>query len=345
MNYNHHSRLLTITLFALTTLTMAALVGLWATLSTFSSAESRTICISRNTDVSKVKALIDSQTTAPKRMVFHALASLSGYYDHIRPGRYNIGDGASTLEVFRALRNGSEEPLRLTIRLVRTIDDLAEFLGEELEPSAADFKDAMMNPETLQELALTPENIISLFIPNTYEVYWSTTASDFVKRMKRENDAFWTQERTKCLGRISPSATKADAITLASIVEQETQYAPERPTVAGMYINRLHQGMPLQADPTVKFAVGDFTIRRITSELLKVDSPYNTYRVQGLPPGPICIPSVSSIDAVLHYAEHKYLYMCAKEDFSGSHNFASTYSEHMANAVRYRKALDQRGIH
>lgn len=336
---------LAIALSALGTLTLAALFGLWATLSTFSSTEKEIVCIHRNADAAEVKALLSDHASGPKRLVFNTLASLTGYYDHIRPGRYDIGDGASTLEVFRALRNGSEEPLRLTIPLVRTMDDLAEFLGKEMEPSAADFHNAIMDPATLRELGLTQENAISLFIPNTYEVYWSTTAEDFVKRMKRENDAFWTKERTDCLEGIGKTCTKADAITLASIVEQETQYAPERPDVAGMYINRLHQSMPLQADPTVKFALGDFSIRRVTGEHLKVESPYNTYRVQGLPPGPICIPSVSSIDAVLHYKHHNYLYMCAKEDFSGSHNFAATYSEHMANAARYRKALDQRNIH
>lgn len=345
MNFDNISKPLAIAFTTLSTLTLAALFGLWATLTTFSSSEKQIICIKRGAEAAEVKALVSNNASAPKYLAFNILASLTGYYDHIRPGRYDVGSSASTLEVFRAMRNGSESPLRLTIRLVRTVDDLAEFLGEELEPSAADFEKAILNPKVLAELGLTPENAISLFIPNTYEVYWSTTAEDFVKRIKRENDAFWTEERTACIDAIDPSCTKADVITLASIVEQETQYAPERPNVAGMYINRLHKGMPLQADPTVKFALGDFAIRRVTAEHLKVESPYNTYRVQGLPPGPICIPSVSSIDAVLHYAHHNYLYMCAKEDFSGSHNFAATYSEHMANAARYRNALDKRNIH
>lgn len=345
MHINLDNKLVATLLSACGTLVLAGIIALWATLSTFSTSEQEIVLIHHNTDAQTVKTMLSEKASLPKRLVFNTLAGLTGYYDHIRPGRYDIGSGASTLEVFRALRNGSETPLNVTIPLVRTIDDLTEFLGKELEPSAADFQRALTDSASLKKLGLTAENAISLFIPNTYELYWSTSAEAFVERMKHENDAFWTKERTDCIGAITPTATKADAITLASIVEQETQYAPERPNVAGMYINRLHQHMPLQADPTVKFALGDFTIRRITGEHLKVESPYNTYRVEGLPPGPICIPSVSSIEAVLHYAHHNYLYMCAKEDFSGSHNFAATYSEHMANAARYREALDKRNIH
>lgn len=345
MHFKLKDKALAIALSSAGAATLAALVGLWAALSSFSGQEPQIVLIRHSADAATVHSLLDDKASLPKRIAFRTLASLTGYYDHIRPGRYDIGSGASTLEVIRALRNGSETPLRITIPLVRTLDDLTSFLGDELEPSAADFMNAIVAPETLNSLGLTRESAISLFIPNTYEVYWSTTAEHFVERMKRENDAFWTQERTDAISGISATTTKADVITLASIVEQETQYAPERPAVAGMYINRLHQHMPLQADPTVKFALGDFAIRRITTDHLKVDSPYNTYRVEGLPPGPICIPSVSSIDAVLHYAHHNYIYMCAKEDFSGAHNFAVTFREHTANAARYREALDKRNIH
>lgn len=345
MHIEYNKRFLSIALSAICTATLTALLALWATFSSFCGTDPEFVCIRHNADAATVKGLLAEKASMPKRVVFNTLAGLTGYYDHIRPGRYDIGSGTSTLEVFRAMHNGSETPQRITIRLVRTVDDLAEFLSEELEPSAEDFRKALTDSVALKAMGLTPENGISLFIPNTYEVYWSTSAEDFVKRMKKESDAFWTPERTACLADIAPKCTKADAITLASIVEQETQYAPERPNVAGMYINRLHKNMPLQADPTVKYALGDFTIRRITGEHLRVESPYNTYRTQGLPPGPICIPSIASIDAVLHYAHHNYLYMCAKEDFSGSHNFAATYSEHMANAARYRHALDKRNIH
>lgn len=346
MHLKFNNSTFAIALTAVGLCTATALFGLWTMLTTFSTSQEQLICIRHNANADTVKALINDNASIPKRVAFNTLAALTGYYDNIRPGRYDIGNGASTLDVFRALRNGSETPMRITIPLVRTIDDLTEFLGKEMEPPAADFHNAIMDPAFLREMDLTPQNVISLFIPNTYEVYWSTSAKDFMKRMKREYDAFWTEERESCLkSGCGYHCTKTNVITLASIVEQETQYAPERPDVAGMYINRLNTYMPLQADPTIKFALGDFSIRRITAEHLKVESPYNTYLMQGLPPGPICIPSVSSIDAVLHYTHHKYYYMCAKEDFSGSHNFAETYSEHLANAARYREALDKRNIH
>ena len=184
--------------------------------------------------------------------------------------------------------------------------------------------------------------IACLFIPNTYEVYWNTSLEDFMKRMQKENTTFWNEER---LHRAEAAGlTPNEVVTLASIVDEETANNAEKPMVAGMYINRLRTGMPLQADPTVKFALRDFSLRRIYHNHLNVESPYNTYRNIGLPPGPIRIPSIVGIDAVLNHVKHDYLYMCAKEDFSGTHNFARTYREHLANAAKYSKALNQRGI-
>ena len=181
-----------------------------------------------------------------------------------------------------------------------------------------------------------------LFIPNTYEVYWNTSLEDFMKRMQKENTIFWNKERLRLAE--ATGLTPNEVVTLASIVDEETANNAEKPMVAGMYINRLRTGMPLQADPTVKFALHDFSLRRIYHNHLNVESPYNTYRNTGLPPGPIRIPSIAGIDAVLNHVKHDYLYMCAKEDFSGTHNFARTYREHLANAAKYSKALNQRGI-
>lgn len=181
-----------------------------------------------------------------------------------------------------------------------------------------------------------------LFIPETYQVYWDMSVEDFFKRMRKEHQRFWNQKRldqAKAIG-----MTPEEVCTLASIVEEETNNNPEKPMVAGLYINRLHAGMPLQADPTVKFALQDFGLRRITNDHLTIDSPYNTYRNPGLPPGPIRIPSPVGLDAVLNHAKHNYIYMCAKEDFSGTHNFASNYADHMKNARKYWKALNERKI-
>lgn len=300
----------------------------------------------RRTDTPQVlREKISQVAPLPQRLAFYALASMTGYYDNIRPGRYNVGNGTPTLTVFRHMRNGIETPVRLTLpSTLRTVDDLAEFLGEHLEPTTDDFRSALTDKDLIGKFGLTPQTATCIFLPNTYEIYYSSTVESLMERMERESNAFWTDERTEKLQHIASGFTREQAITLASIVEQETQNNAERPAVAGMYINRLTKGMPLQADPTVKFAVGDFTIKRIMHKHLEIDSPYNTYRVAGLPPGPICIPSLASIDAVLNYDHHNYLYMCAKEDFSGTHNFAATYAEHLQNAHRYANALNERGI-
>lgn len=313
--------------------------------SPMSSQENAYIYIHRNTTPEEVKANIAHLSGAPQSFAFRLLAMATGYFNHIRPGAYNLGE-ENTFSTFRHMRNGTETPIRLTIpSTLRTVDDLANFLAEHLEPSADEFYNALNDNEVLGAYGLKPETATCLFLPNTYEVYWSTTTEHLMDRMKRESEAFWTPERDAQLANIAGSISREEAITLASIVEQETQYNPERPAVAGMYINRLAKGMPLQADPTVKFAVGDFSIKRILHKHLETDSPYNTYKHAGLPPGPICIPSLASIDAVLHYQKHTYLYMCAKEDFSGSHNFATTYSEHLSNAHKYAKALDEHNVH
>ena len=183
---------------------------------------------------------------------------------------------------------------------------------------------------------------MALFIPDTYEVYWNISLDKLMKKMEKANNNFWNEERTTKANAMG--LTKDEVATLASIVDEETANNSEKPMIAGMYFNRLKKGMPLQADPTIKFALKDFALRRIYHKLLTVDSPYNTYKNQGLPPGPIKIASVAGIDAVLNYVHHDYLYMCAKEDFSGTHNFAVTYSEHLQNAAKYTKALNNRGI-
>jgi UPF0755 protein len=182
---------------------------------------------------------------------------------------------------------------------------------------------------------------MTLFIPNTYEIYWNTNAEEFLQRMKKESDRFWNEDRKAKAQRLR--LTKYEVITLASIVEEETNYNPERSRIAGVYLNRIKKGMLLQADPTVKFALRDFTIRRIYNSHLAFVSPYNTYLVKGLPPGPICTPSVKSIDAVLQAEQNEYLYFCASVDSPGTHVFAKTYEQHLLNARRYQKYLNERG--
>ena len=184
--------------------------------------------------------------------------------------------------------------------------------------------------------------IACLFVPNTYEVYWNISIDNLMKRMQKEHDNFWNMQRT--LKAEALKLSKNEDCTLASIIDEETANNAEKPMIAGMYLNRLKADMPLQADPTIKFALKDFALKRIYHNMLQIDSPYNTYKNTGLPPGPIKIASIAGIDAVLNRTAHDYLYMCAKEDFSGTHNFAKTYQEHLKNADKYSKSLNERGI-
>lgn len=258
---------------------------------------------------------------------FRLLSRLLKY--HVRTGRYIVRRGDSIVTVFRRLRNGQQEAVRLTIPSVRTVERLAAYLDEHL------MMDSLSAVEAFRDS-------IHLFLPNTYEVWWTVTTDDLMSRMQRESNRFWEGERDRKANALGLS--RREVITLASIVNEETAYQPEMPMVAAMYLHRLEIGMPLQADPTVKFALGDFSLRRIWGKHLTVDSPYNTYRNTGLPPGPIRIPTVEAIDAVLSAPHTDYLYMCAREDFSGSHRFATTYSEHLRNARLYTQALNQRNI-
>ena len=273
---------------------------------------------------------------------FRIMARHAGYADHIRSGRYAIRPGESTLTVFRNLKNGHQEPVMLTIPESRTTDRLAGALSKKLMLDSATVAILLKDSAFCAKHGFDPDNIVCLFVPNTYEVYWNTSLDKLMARMKKEHDHFWSKERTDKAQAIG--LTPNEVCTLASIIDEETANNQEKPMIAGMYLNRLKTGMPLQADPTIKFALQDFALRRIYHDMLTYDSPYNTYRNIGLPPGPIKIASVKGIDAVLNRVDHDYLYMCAKEDFSGTHNFAKTYQEHLKNAAKYSKALNDRGI-
>ena len=279
--------------------------------------------------------------TTHSAWTFRKLAALSGYGSNIRTGRYEIGKSGA-LMTLRHIRNGMQAPVSLTINSVRTVDRLAADISKKMMFSKKEMLQVLENKDSCAKYGYSPETVIAMFIPNTYDLYWNISVSKFMDRMHKESKKFWTFERRQKAdaAKLSPN----QVMTLASIVDEETANTAEMPKIAGMYINRLHIDMPLQADPTVKFATKQFEARRIYNTMLQVDNPYNTYKYKGLPPGPIRVPSVSAIDAVLNYMHHDYLYMCAKEDFSGTHNFARTYEEHQQNAARYAKALNERGI-
>lgn len=273
---------------------------------------------------------------------FRWMAQYKKYSENIHTGRYAIRPGENVYHVFSRLYRGYQEPMNLTVGSVRTLDRLARSVGKQLMIDSAEIAGLMNDSAFQQKLGYNKETLPCLFIPETYQVYWDMSAEEFFERMQKEHQKFWNQERLDKATAIGMTPT--EVCTLASIVEEETNNNPEKPMVAGLYINRLHTGMPLQADPTIKFALQDFGLRRITNAHLAVESPYNTYLNTGLPPGPIRIPSPIGLDAVLNHTKHNYLYMCAKEDFSGTHNFASNYAEHMKNARKYWNALNERKI-
>lgn len=273
---------------------------------------------------------------------FRQLAYLTGYPQKMKTGRYAIEPGTGNLRLLKNLIGGLQSPMRITFNNIRLRTDLAQRLDDQLMITKDELLTRFADSAYCAGLGYTPETIQCMFIPNTYEVYWDITLDNFMKRMQKEYKAFWTDARKEKAKKIG--ITPVEVSVLASIVEEETASPEEYPMVAGLYLNRLHIGMPLQADPTVKFAVGDVTLKRILFEHLQVESPYNTYKHTGLPPGPIRVPSIKGINGVLNRTQHDYIYMCAKEDFSGRHNFASTLAEHAKNANRYRAELNRRQI-
>ncbi len=293
-------------------------------------------------DAEKVSGRIDSLANPSAPLSFATVSRLLRRQDRIHSGRYLITPSSDMLGVLRAISNHSQQPLNLVVPSVRTVHDLAGRLASRLLVDSLTIDNMLCDSVYCASLGYTTQTIPSLFIPNTYEIYWDTPAEQLLQRLQREHAAFWNAERTAKAEALGLS--EVEVSTLASIIDSETSYNPEKPRVAGLYLNRLSKGMLLQSDPTVIFAHGDFSIRRVMHDHLQIESPYNTYRYAGLPPGPIRIPSIAAIDAVLNRERHEYIYMCAKEDFSGSHNFAVTYAEHSLNARRYAQALNQRGI-
>lgn len=312
-------------------------------LTTFSaSAEAQYVYVDNDDTVDSVLTKLRPIATEHGLIGFSTLIRHTKYASQPWAGRYVINPEETTLDVMRKMKNGHQAAVMLTIPESRTMEKLAAVLGRKLMIDSAIIATALNNVAYCEYWGYDTCTIAALFVPNTYEVYWNTSLDKLMERMVKEHDAFWNDERldkAKAAG-----LTPNEVCTLASIVDEETANTAEKPMIAGMYINRLRMGMPLQADPTVKFAMQDFALRRIYRDMLLFDSPYNTYRNAGLPPGPIKIASIKGIDAVLNYVKHDYLYMCAKEDFSGTHNFAVTYNEHLRNAARYAAALNRRGI-
>jgi UPF0755 protein len=291
---------------------------------------------------SDVRTLLYSKGLIINRHSFEWVADRKNYPALIRPGHYVVKAGMNNNDLVNMLRSGVQVPVNVIFNNIRTKAELAGKVSRQIEADSVSLLKCWNDRKYLQSLGTTPEKVLMIFLPNTYEFWWTTDANEFTERMHREYLKFWDEGRK--MKAASARLTIEQVIILASIVEKETQNNNEKPSIAGVYINRLRKDWPLQADPTVVFAVGDFDMKRVLTVHTKIDSPYNTYLYHGLPPGPICMPSISSIDAVLDYKKHDYMFFCAKADMSGSHVFSRTLAEHNRHAKAYQKALNERRV-
>lgn len=273
---------------------------------------------------------------------FNWVAKRKKYAEFIKPGKYLLDKGLNTNEILNMLRSGNQQPVLVTFNNLRFFTELAGDISKYIEPDSVELLQKFMDPAVHEKYGFSQSNFHCMFIPNTYEFYWTTTADQFLERMAMEYKRFWNEKRREKANELG--LTPEEVTTVASIVQEETNKSDEKPIVAGLYLNRIKRGMPLQADPTVKFALGNFHIKRVLNSHLAIDSPYNTYKYAGLPPGPINFPEISSIEAVLNAVKTPYIYMCARQDFSGYHNFAKSLSAHLENARKYKAALDSMEI-
>lgn len=297
----------------------------------------RPLVIPRGATFKDVQAILHKGDFTQDLISFSFLSRLMDYDEQVKPGRYVLDADLSNIEAIRLLRAGIQEPVNITFNNVRLIDDLSEKITRNLNMKPAEFEAALIKFAMNNPHGFNKDNILTMFIPNTYEVYFNVSPDELVQRMHREFQNFWNDQRRRKAEAIGLSPIEVSI--LASIVQAESVRRDEAPIIAGLYLNRLKKGIPLQADPTLVFAVGDFTLKRVLNEHKEIDSPYNTYKYRGLPPGPVNMPEIFALDAVLNYTQSNYLYMCAKEDFSGRHNFTHSYRQHLNNAARYQRAL------
>jgi UPF0755 protein len=305
--------------------------------------EERHIFIDSDDDFSDVVEILTSYNLLLDVNSFKWVAEKKNYIKNVKPGKYFINRNINNNDLVNLLRSGRQSPVKVTFNNVRSLEAVSSKLSTYLEADSSEIYQAFIDTDFLSDSKFNISNVISIFIPNTYEFYWNTSAVQLRKRILKEYNSFWNKERIKKASIMNLTLTEVS--TLASIVEKEQNIKKdERPAIAGLYLNRLNKNMKLESDPTLIFALKDFNINRVLNKDKKVDSPYNTYKYKGLPPGPICIPSINAIDAVLNAEKHDYIFMCAKEDFSGYHNFAKTYTKHLKNARKYQRVLNKRRI-
>lgn len=300
------------------------------------------IYIPTGSDFNAVMDTLNSQGLLVCESSFRWVANRKKYPENIKPGRYVVCDRMSNNNLVNMLRGGWQSPVNVTFNYMRNVDMLAGKIGKQIEADSASIAKLLHDKDYVGKLGFNERTLPAMFLPDTYEFCWNTDAESFISRMLQEYNKFWNEDRKKAAK--DKDLSPVEVSILASIVDKETNKTDEMPRIAGVYINRLHSNWLLQADPTLIFAIGDFSIKRVLNVHKEIESPYNTYKYIGLPPGPICIPSVAAVKAVLNAENHNYFYFCAKEDFSGYHNFAKTLTEHNHNALKYQSALNQRGI-
>lgn len=288
------------------------------------------------------KRIIEDSSIIQRSGSFFMLADKLGLWGHVKAGRYGIEPGMGNYHLVKMFRSGQQTPVRVVVNKFRTAESFFQKLNQSLEADSMAFAQAFTDSLFLKGLSLNRYQMPSIIIPATYEIWWNASPKQVAQKFEDAYRAFWHEGRRGAASTLGLSIP--DVVTIASIVEEETNQNDEKEDVASVYLNRLRKGMKLDADPTVKFAVGDFSLKRILNVHTACESPYNTYRVVGLPPGPICTPGAASIDAVLANKQTDYLFFCAREDFNGHHNFAANYEAHLANARRYQQALNDRGI-
>ena len=305
-----------------------------------SGEKTKSVYISTDADFDEVKTILYGQGIIINRNSFEWLAKKKKYPKLIKAGRFVIREGMNNDELINMLRLGEQSPIDVTFNNIRTKQQLAQRVAVQIEGDSSSLIAILNDSVYLGKAGLTTETALTMIIPNTYEFYWNTSAMQFMDRMQREYNDFWTESQKAKASEIGLS--KAEVSILASIVEKETNKNDEKANIAGVYINRLKANWLLQADPTLVYASGDFGLTRVLNIHKEIESPYNTYKYPGLPPGPICIPSIASIESVLNYEKHAYLFFCAKDDLSGYHAFAKTITQHNRNARQYRRAIENR---
>jgi UPF0755 protein len=304
--------------------------------------DDKVIYIQEKTTFQQLVTLMKKEQIIQDVVSFSFVAKLLNYQKRVKAGRYVIKKNMNNLTAIRMLRAGEQKPIELTFNNIRLLDDFTERVAQELTFKKEDLQKLLKNPTFVKKYGFDTTNIMAMFLPNTYQIYWNTKPEAFVEKMYKSYQKFWDKNRLEKAKKLG--LTPIEISILASIVQAETQKQDEKSRVAGVYLNRLNKKMKLEADPTLVFAAKDFSIKRVLDVHKKINSPYNTYKYAGLPPGPINMPTEATLNATLNAENHNFIFFCAKEDFSGYHNFAVTYDEHLKNARLYQKALDLKGI-